>query len=142
MKYDVINKPKHYNQYSIEPIDVIESWELNYNEGNVVKYMNRYKHKNGLEDLKKCRFYINRIIDNYENNSVKQDLHTGATAEAIECDQESVDNTESSLCGYGEEVRKEGLPYESCEAELHLLFREGGSIRDWERLFKKIFGVY
>jgi hypothetical protein len=37
-------------------------------EGNVVKYLSRYKFKNGLEDLKKARWYINKIIEEKEND--------------------------------------------------------------------------
>ena len=36
-------------------------------DGNVVKYITRYRHKNGLEDLKKARWYINKIIEEKEN---------------------------------------------------------------------------
>ena len=38
---------------------------MSFLEGNVVKYVTRYKMKNGLEDLKKAQWYLNRIIENY-----------------------------------------------------------------------------
>ena len=62
-KEDVINKPKHYTQGGIEPIDYIMSNKLDFLEANVIKYTTRYKFKNGLEDLQKARFYINKLIE-------------------------------------------------------------------------------
>ena len=60
-------KPKHY-EGSIEPIDLIESQGLDFNEGNVIKYVSRHKKKNGLEDLLKARFYLERLIINYKDD--------------------------------------------------------------------------
>jgi len=62
MKYNIITKPKHYNQYKYEPLDVIEDWDLPYHLANVVKYIARYKFKNGLEDLEKANYYLNRYV--------------------------------------------------------------------------------
>lgn len=66
---DNIN-PKHYQQGSIETIDYILDQKMNYLEGNVVKYISRYKMKNGLEDLQKASWYLNKLIQevNNENN--------------------------------------------------------------------------
>ena len=55
--------PKHYTDLKIEPIDFIEANELSFCIGNVVKYVSRYKRKNGLEDLKKARWYLDREIE-------------------------------------------------------------------------------
>lgn len=68
MQHDVINHPKHYTSGSIQPIDFIEANNLNFNEGNVVKYVTRHKYKNGLEDLKKAKFYLEREIAKYTEN--------------------------------------------------------------------------
>ena len=57
------NHPPHYNQGSIEPIDYIVANKLTYCEGNVVKYISRWRHKGGVEDLKKAKQYIDFIID-------------------------------------------------------------------------------
>ena len=55
MIYDPVEKPEHYNQ-GIEVIDVIEDYKLNYNLGNVIKYICRAKFKGKeLEDLKKAK---------------------------------------------------------------------------------------
>ena len=58
-----VNHPSHYNQ-GIEPIEVIESWDLNFSLGNAIKYILRspYKGKQ-IEDLEKARWYIDREIE-------------------------------------------------------------------------------
>lgn len=57
-----VNHPKHYNQ-GIEPIDIIESWELNFSLGNAIKYILRAPYKNNeLEDLEKAKWYLEREI--------------------------------------------------------------------------------
>jgi len=65
---DKVNKPKHYNYSNIQPIDAIEAWNLNFRLSNVIKYVARHKQKNGLEDLKKAAFYLQREIDKYDTN--------------------------------------------------------------------------
>jgi hypothetical protein len=62
---DKIN-PSYYRK-NIEVADFIEEYELNYFEGNVIKYVVRHKEKNGLEDLKKAQWYLNRLIEKYNN---------------------------------------------------------------------------
>jgi hypothetical protein len=65
-----IDHPDHYggkkNPY--EAIKIIEAWDLNFNLGNVVKYISRAGQKSPdvLEDLKKARWYIERQIKNLE----------------------------------------------------------------------------
>jgi DNA-binding CsgD family transcriptional regulator len=60
---DAVNHPAHYKVGGIETIDFIEAKQLNYNLGNVVKYLTRADHKgNALEDLNKARWYLNREI--------------------------------------------------------------------------------
>lgn len=60
---DNVNNPKHYNIGDIEVIDFIDSWGLNFNLGNVIKYVTRCNHKNNkIEDLRKAIFYIEREI--------------------------------------------------------------------------------
>lgn len=64
MENDVVNRPSHYTHGSIEVIDAIEDWKLEYHEGNVVKYVARAMHKeNRLQDLKKAAWYLNRKIE-------------------------------------------------------------------------------
>jgi len=54
--------PKHYNQLAIQPRDYITKNNLGYNEGNIVKYISRWRFKDGLVDLKKAQNYINYLI--------------------------------------------------------------------------------
>lgn len=70
---DNVNHPAHYKSASgLEAIDVIEAFTEGLNgfeathTGNVIKYICRWKHKNGIEDLKKARWYLNRLISNLE----------------------------------------------------------------------------
>ena len=70
---DNVNHPSHYKSKSgLEAIDVIEAFTEGLtgfeatHTGNVIKYICRWKHKNGLEDLKKARWYLNRLIENIE----------------------------------------------------------------------------
>lgn len=61
---EMVNHPSHYNQGKIEVIDVIEDWNLNFHQGNAVKYIARCEHKGKkIEDLKKAIFYLQREID-------------------------------------------------------------------------------
>ncbi len=64
--FDPVTRPAHYNQGKIEPIDVIEDWQLGYHDGNAVKYLSRWRHKGGVEDLKKARWYLDRLIASLE----------------------------------------------------------------------------
>ena len=70
-KPDNVNHPAHYKVGGVETIDFIEAKGLNYNLGNVVKYITRAGHKSDLaEDLKKARWYLNREISKLEHNAV------------------------------------------------------------------------
>jgi len=59
-----VSHPAHYNKGKIEVITVIEDWDLNFNSGNVLKYLARapYKGKH-LEDLEKAREYLTFEIE-------------------------------------------------------------------------------
>ena len=60
-----ISKPPHYNQGKIQPIEVIEDWDLSPHLANVVKYINRCEHKGTkLKDLNKAMWYLDRYINN------------------------------------------------------------------------------
>lgn len=65
---DMVNHPPHY-QHGIEPIEFIESHNLNFNLGSAVKYIARAPYKgNELEDLKKAKWFLEREIKRHENN--------------------------------------------------------------------------
>ena len=62
MNPDNLKHPKHYSIWKIEPIKFILENEIPYAEGNVIKYVMRWKYKNGLEDLHKAREYLDILI--------------------------------------------------------------------------------
>ena len=64
---DNVNHPKHYTQGKIEVIDFILDQKMGYLESNILKYICRHRYKNGLEDLKKAQWYINKLIEVTEN---------------------------------------------------------------------------
>jgi hypothetical protein len=53
----------HYKEFVIEPIEYIEANNIGFHEGNVIKYVSRWKQKNGLDDLRKAKWYIERLIE-------------------------------------------------------------------------------
>jgi hypothetical protein len=55
--------PNHYSSFAIEPLEYITKNKLGFCEGNIIKYVTRYKLKNGLEDLQKAKYYIERLIE-------------------------------------------------------------------------------
>jgi|TARA_X000001382_G_C3170353_1_gene179262 hypothetical protein len=70
-KEDMVNNPSHYNQAGVEAIDAIraatgEGFEY-YLQGNIMKYLWRYRYKNGVEDLKKAEWYLKVLIEEVES---------------------------------------------------------------------------
>lgn len=64
---DLVNHPPHYTTGSIECIEAIEASMTpeafkGFLKGNCIKYLYRHENKNGLEDLKKCKWYLDRLI--------------------------------------------------------------------------------
>lgn len=73
-KPDMVNHPNHYTQGGIECIKAIEASMppdgfQDYCKGNVMKYVWRFRQKNGLEDLKKARVYLNWMIESVEKET-------------------------------------------------------------------------
>ena len=68
---DPVNKPIHYNQAGIECIEAIEAMTENMSghtaphAANVLKYLWRHEYKNGLEDIDKAIWYLNRLRKRY-----------------------------------------------------------------------------
>lgn len=60
-----MNTPQHYD-FPIQPVDFIIKNELGFCEGNVVKYISRWRQKNGREDLLKAKHYIDILLDSLE----------------------------------------------------------------------------
>ncbi len=64
---DMVNNPSHYNKSGIECIDAIQAMTdegfEHYLQGNIMKYLWRYRYKNGVEDLKKAEWYLHKLIN-------------------------------------------------------------------------------
>jgi len=66
MSEDRVNNPSHYTA-GIETADYIESWDMNFFEGNVIKYVTRAPYKGEqTEDYKKAMWYLQRLINYYD----------------------------------------------------------------------------
>jgi hypothetical protein len=68
---DNVNHPSHYGQGSIECIDYIKDFLteeelIGYYRGNIAKYLHRWRYKNGLEDLRKAKWYLEALIETQE----------------------------------------------------------------------------
>jgi Protein of unknwon function (DUF3310) len=59
---------EHYVTKAIQPWEVIERNGMGFFDGNALKYLMRYKDKNGVEDLKKALHYIEKLIEMEEKN--------------------------------------------------------------------------
>ena len=74
MKEDImVSHPPHYqSETGMEVIDVIEAFTFDLkgieatDTGNILKYMCRWKHKNGIQDLRKARWYLDHLINHVE----------------------------------------------------------------------------
>jgi hypothetical protein len=53
----------HYKDLAIQPVEYIHANAIGYFEGNVIKYVSRWRKKNGLADLEKARHYIDLLIE-------------------------------------------------------------------------------
>jgi len=65
---DPVNHPTHYTQGSLEYLDAVDGLQLGFYQGNIMKYVVRYKHKHAaqelrIQDLQKALFYLNRLIE-------------------------------------------------------------------------------
>jgi len=54
--------PSYYQKGSVEVTDYITSNEMSFIEGNIIKYVTRYKDKSGIQDLRKARWYLDKLI--------------------------------------------------------------------------------
>lgn len=75
---DMVNHPPHYQSNSgMEVIDVIEAFTDGLvgieatDTGNVIKYICRWKGKNGLQDLEKAKWYLEHLIKHVKNSNTK-----------------------------------------------------------------------
>ena len=80
MSDERVNHPDHYNKGMIECIDAIESAVSGISGfegfciGNAIKYLWRWKHKGGIEDLKKAKWYIDKVIERSAYENLKESI--------------------------------------------------------------------
>jgi len=69
---DMVNSPPHYNQQGVECIDAIHAATdigfQYYLQGNIMKYVWRYRYKNGKQDLQKAAWYLEKLIETYDES--------------------------------------------------------------------------
>ncbi len=63
--------PNYYKE-GIQVTDFILSYNMEWCEGNIIKYVTRYKAKNGLEDLKKAKWYLEKLIEKTKGEKWKR----------------------------------------------------------------------
>lgn len=117
---DNVNHPSHYNQGGVECIDAMAAATVNKTgieaicTSNVIKYLWRYESKNGLEDVKKAQWYLNRLIAEMEGKA--------AGAPGSECKHKFIPNPAKlsrgicCLCGVVEPLPPHGRKCGDCGA--------------------------
>ena len=105
MEFNDISCPSHYCEGRLfEPIEVINDWQLDFDLGNVVKYISRAGRKDDkIKDLEKALFYLNHAI-NKEKKEVKEDRATkketvnSVLYDTYNCGPIAIDTSMTSLC--------------------------------------------
>ena len=69
--------PTHYD-FRIQPVDFILANQIPFCEGNIIKYVSRWRMKNGREDLLKAKHYIDLLIENYDQD-IDDSFRAGTT---------------------------------------------------------------
>ena len=57
----------HYQKSAIQPIEYIHANDLSFIEGSIVKYITRWRNKNGVQDLEKIKHYVDLLIELEDN---------------------------------------------------------------------------
>jgi len=83
MTIDNVNRPKHYTQQPHECIEFAE--HLGFCLGNAFKYVWRFGQKNGTEDLKKARWYLNRVIEQELPTELDDEIWAAGFEKLQEC---------------------------------------------------------
>lgn len=65
---DVQEGGNHYKDKAIQPVEYMHANKMGYIEGSVVKYVTRWRDKNGVQDLKKARHFLDLLIELEERN--------------------------------------------------------------------------
>lgn len=101
--HDPVNHPSHYTQGGVECIDAIQAAVSNLSgpeawlTGSAIKYLWRWKMKNGLEDLQKARFYLDRLIRLVDEDETRRKVHEARIYKEFEAFQSSLYNAGETL---------------------------------------------
>ena len=110
---DNVNKPEHYTQGNVECIDAIESATTGLTGivavcvANIIKYVWRFGRKNGIEDLDKADYYLQRIRKHIRTKEIKSTAFEGLQEELRQKEEEKINN--SSQVTYNPTRRLKGL---------------------------------
>lgn len=87
---DNVKHPSHYTQFKMEPLEFLRANKdcLNFLQVNIIKYVCRYKLKNGLEDLEKAQNYLNMLIEDWHRENDKPKTTTARARDPRECSSE------------------------------------------------------
>lgn len=121
----MINKDKevggtHYSDMKVEPIELIEAFNLNFVQGCIVKYVSRYKMKGGIEDLKKALHYCEDYgCKKFDRFSDRVDwTHKTDLIVKMYCMLNNLDDLENQIIMYA--LKND---FEKCHAELENLIK-------------------
>lgn len=86
--HDPVNRPSHYTNGDVECIEAIESSMSpeafrGFLKANCIKYLWRYENKNGLEDLKKCKWYLDTLIADVQLEIIKKKMDEKESLEML-----------------------------------------------------------
>ena len=71
----------HYKKYgNLQPWDVVVQWELGYLEGTALKYIARWRDKNGIEDIQKAIHFLEKLI---EVEKAKQEVYPSVSLDSV-----------------------------------------------------------
>lgn len=92
----------HYRRLSPQPIEVIRAWGLGFEDGNVLKYLARWRYKGGAGDLRKARHYLDLLIEELERNPAWADAGAWVRPEAgRDVPPKDVADTSDGTAGWG-----------------------------------------
>lgn len=87
----------HYQAMKIQPIDYIEANQLGFHEGNVIKYVTRWRRVDGLKDLEKAEWYVQRLIEKAKEEEATYPMQIVEPPPMITISPQEYQRTQSQL---------------------------------------------